>query len=86
MAVSEYKLLNYKIYPNPATSKINLTFDNNLDNASIKIISILGQTVLEKQNISGNDLTLNISILSKGIYILELYDGFSVSKAKFIKE
>lgn len=86
LSVSENKLSNFKIYPNPTSNNLNLSFENNLENASIKIISILGQTVLEKQNISGNDLTLNISNLSKGIYILELYDGFSVSKAKFIKE
>lgn len=86
LAVSEYKLLNYKIYPNPATSKINLTLDNNLENANLKIISILGQTVQEKQNFSGNNFSLDVSNLSKGIYILELNDGISITNSKFIKE
>ncbi len=86
LSVSENKLSNFKIYPNPTSNNLNLSFENNQENASIKIISILGQTVLEKQNLSGNNLSLDVSNLAKGIYILELYDGFSVSKAKFIKE
>jgi hypothetical protein len=75
-----------RFYPNPTSSQINLTFENKLENASIKIISILGQTVLEKQNLSGNNLSLDVSTLSKGIYILELNDGVSLTNSKFIKE
>ncbi len=75
-----------KIYPNPASIQLNLSFADNVENSYIKIISILGQTVLEKQNISGNNLSLDVSNLSKGIYVIEVADGNSVFNAKFIKE
>lgn len=74
------------IYPNPTSKDLNLSFKNNLNNANIKIISITGQIVLEKQNISGNDFNYDVSSLSSGIYIIQLTDGNLITNSKFIKE
>lgn len=74
------------LYPNPASSQINLSFENNLENASLKISTITGQTVFEKNNVSGNSLTLDVSVLSNGIYVLQVIDVNSISTSKFIKE
>jgi Secretion system C-terminal sorting domain/Beta-propeller repeat len=76
---------NLQVYPNPTSSQLNLSFANMLENVSIKIISTLGQTVLEKQNISGNDLTFDVSSLLSGMYLIEVADDSVVSKTKFIK-
>ncbi|WP_310559821.1 SBBP repeat-containing protein [Flavobacterium sp.] len=87
LTINENNLLkNIKLFPNPTSSKINLNFDNNLEKAILKIISILGQTVLEKQNISGNNLSLDVSSLSNGTYVVQLQEGSSISTSKFIKE
>jgi hypothetical protein len=86
LAVAQNKLSNFQIYPNPTSNFINLSFENNLESATIKVISILGQTLLQKQNLSGNNLNIDVSILSKGMYIIEIKDGFSVMNAKFIKK
>jgi hypothetical protein len=75
-----------KIFPNPASSQINLSFDNSFENASLKITSILGQTVLEKQNISGNNFSFDVSNLSNGTYLVQVKDGSSRSTSKFIKQ
>lgn len=86
LEIYPYKISNFHIFPNPSSSQINFSFENNLENANLKIVSILGQVVLEKQNISGNNFNLDISNLSKGIYVIELNDGVSISNCKFIKE
>ena len=74
------------LYPNPASSQINLSFENNLEKASLKISTITGQTVFEKSNISGNSLSFDVSVLSNGIYVLQVIDANSISTSKFIKE
>jgi len=74
------------LYPNPASSQLHLSFENSLEEASIKIIAITGQIVFEKSNISGNSLILDVSILSNGIYVLQVMDTNSISTSKFIKE
>lgn len=75
-----------KIYPNPTTSQINLSFANNLENATIKIISTLGQTVLKKQNLSGNNFNFDVSSLANGIYIIQISDRNTITNSKFIKQ
>lgn len=74
------------IYPNPARNQINLSFENNLEKAKLKVISILGQTVLEKQNLSGTDFNIDVSNLSWGIYIINIVDGNLEYNSKFVKQ
>jgi hypothetical protein len=76
----------FKIYPNPATNQLNFSFENNLKSAKLKIISTLGQTVYEKSNISGDKISLDVSELSKGIYIIQILNNNSLLTSKFIKE
>lgn len=74
------------LYPNPATNSLNLTLENMLENATLKIISITGQTVLEKQNMSGTDFSLDVSGFSNGVYIIQLNNDKEIITSKFIKE
>ncbi|MBC7494814.1 MAG: T9SS type A sorting domain-containing protein [Flavobacterium sp.] len=73
-------------FPNPTSSQINFSFNDNLENASLKITSLLGQTVLEKQNLSGNNLSFDVSDLATGMYVVTINNGGLVSNSKFIKE
>ena len=86
LSISKNKLSSLKLYPNPATNYINLSFENNLENASLKIVSLLGQTVLEKQNLSGNNVSFDVQNLSAGMYVIEVKDGDSLTNTKFIKD
>lgn len=74
------------LYPNPTSSNLNLFFNQNLEKANLKVISILGQTVLERQNLSGTTFNFDVSNLSKGIYIIKVTDGVSSFETKFVKE
>ncbi len=86
LSTQENTLNKFSIYPNPTASQINLSFESNLENASIKIISLLGQTVIEKQNLSSNVLSFDVSNLAAGMYVVEVNDGISKFNSKFIKQ
>ena len=86
LKVSENIFSKLKVFPNPTSSQINLSFQNNLEKANLKITSILGQTVLEKQNVSGTTLSLDVSGLSMGTYIIQVKDSNFISTSKFIKQ
>ena len=75
---------NLNIYPNPATDHINIDFGNldNVEGWNIKIINILGQEVLSQPM---NTDKINVSELSKGIYIIKISDAMSQIDRKFIK-
>ncbi len=72
------------IYPNPASDKIQFLSSVSLDNATIEIYSISGKIV---NNISANNNNeINISNLSKGIYIIKINSETVNFVEKFIKE
>jgi hypothetical protein len=75
---------NVNIYPNPANDHITIDFGNldNVEGWNIKIINILGQEVLSQPM---NTDKIDVSELTKGIYIIKISDGMSQIDRKFIK-
>jgi len=75
---------NFNLYPNPANDHITIEFGNldNLEDWNIKIINILGQEVLSQPM---NTDKINVSELSKGVYIVRISDGIGQTDKKFIK-
>jgi hypothetical protein len=66
--------LNVNIYPNPTTSKINILYKaNEAGIKMIKLIDIQGKTMLTKSintQIGNNNISIDISSLSNGTYML----------------
>ncbi len=58
------------IYPNPAKDVVNFTNINNV--SSITILNTVGQTLLNKANISSASATINISNFENGLYFINL--------------
>lgn len=74
------------IYPNPATNSMTVSFGKQVTNGRIKLVNMLGQTALSHESIDGSSFPLNVSILPKGLYFIELSENESVRRSKFIKE
>jgi len=69
-----------KIYPNPATTILNIT--NTIYTFSSQIFDCTGKLIDEKESIKNK---LNIQHLSKGLYILRLQNKEHISFQRFIK-
>ncbi|MFK5982276.1 MAG: T9SS type A sorting domain-containing protein [Flavobacteriaceae bacterium] len=65
-----------KIYPNPTNDFINIEIANNNSNVAIKLYSILGELIY-LNNTNKQLFSIDMSDLSRGIYILELTDAQS---------
>ena len=78
--------LNMDVYPNPAKERVTISLDQKIADATIKIISVSGQRVLEKTKLSGDSFTLNTADLSSGIYFIEVTEKENTSRLKLIKE
>jgi uncharacterized protein (TIGR02145 family) len=75
---------NIDIYPNPVTDKLYL---NNSTRQTLKmqIYNTVGQCVLQKE-LNTQTSEINISSLTKGIYILKLTSPYGTIEKKIIKE
>ena len=82
-SVKDISFYNIDVYPNPASNVINVRSEFTIDNLSI--FDLTGRTV--KQQISNNkEFSLDVSDLSKGIYLVKLSSGEKEAVTKFIKE
>lgn len=73
LAVTEMsKEISVKVYPNPASDIINVIFNNNGFH-SLRIINFIGATVYS-ENLTDKLTCLDVSSLSKGIYLLNISD------------
>ncbi|NBU81607.1 MAG: T9SS C-terminal target domain-containing protein [Flavobacteriaceae bacterium] len=74
---------NFRMYPNPTNDFLNLSCTSIIDN--IQIYNTLGQ-LLSKQTSTSNELSVNVSNLSKGVYIVVAQVGATQIREQFIKE
>jgi hypothetical protein len=84
LGVSENDLVDITMYPNPATSVVNIEASQEI--AMIQIVNLLGQNVstLEVNNTSS---TINVSQFSTGVYIAKVvFSNGNVQTMKFVKE
>lgn len=84
-ATSSVSCLNFKIYPNPATNKINISTPG-LVTGTMDITDILGRRIISKA-INGEFNTEDVSNLKSGSYIINIVakDGASVRKQVVIR-
>lgn len=82
LSTPDNKLNRLKIFPNPASDKINIYFgQNKID--SFTIYSISGQKVLE---VNSQTNSINVSALPKGMYFMEVSTSEGKIMKKFIKK
>ncbi len=72
------------LYPNPANTQLNITLQNELQDAQIQILNTLGQVVFSETKNSQNKLIqLNIQNIPPGSYILEIRSEEVFTHSKF---
>jgi hypothetical protein len=78
--------LSFNIFPNPANDFLSINTSNLSRDVSLKLMDVLGKTVLTENIAANNTLLLNVSSFKKGIYFAILNDGAnSVSKKILIE-
>jgi len=87
LGVNTENLVKFAIYPNPATDIVNVSNVNNVNVSNVIIADINGRTVKQKSfgSVSSDNLNVNISDLSAGVYMMTINsDQGSVTK-KIVK-
>jgi hypothetical protein len=74
LGVSEFNANSLVLYPNPATSTVQIGFLINTNEQLKKVVfyDLLGKTVKTLNTIATESLTVDVSDLSKGVYLVEI--------------
>ena len=87
-SVGEQGLFNFNISPVPASDIINISLNSFGNNQiAIEVYDLLGrlnQSIIS--NVVNGKTSLDISELSRGIYVLKVISGTTTSVKRFIKE
>lgn len=87
--VNEHSIETNKniIFPNPFSNSAVLKTSIELNDATLKVFDILGQEVLVKNHLNGNEININKGCLNNGNYYYHItQNGNLISKGKFIIE
>lgn len=74
--VSEQELsTSWQVYPNPATSNINLSLKNGVVNkgSKLSLLNLQGQLLLE-QELSSDNQSIEVGSMPRGTYLLQIHD------------
>lgn len=77
------------LYPNPASNFVNILFSNNTKNetCTIELIDQLGRKVFIKEaNIENAKVNIDLSALTSGMYIVNVYSNSGNWTTKFMKQ
>ena len=87
-SIDNINLFDFNLFPNPSSDVINLTFDNIVsEQITIEIYDVLGKlNKIDNISVANTKVSIDISSLSGGIYIIKAYFGNSISVQRFIKE
>ena len=85
VGIKEEPLTQFSVYPNPVQNYITIDLGKNeLKNASIEIMDIMGKTILNK-NVDQKINKINMSDYSNGIYLIKLTNTHGNIVQKIIK-
>jgi thiol-disulfide isomerase/thioredoxin len=86
VSINENKNTLFNVYPNPASSVINIKFDSQFEkeNATISISNLLGKEVIALNNIISNNTSIDVSSLKNGIYFVNTNLKGSITTEKIV--
>jgi hypothetical protein len=83
-AENQSKTNEFSIFPNPLKDIMNFNFPIGVDEVEVSIFNLLGKNVFVGQ-IKRMNPTVNISYLSKGLYMLQMKYGNEIKTIKVLK-
>jgi len=88
LAVQENEIFTKLVlFPNPAKTAATVRFGTNLTNVTAKVHNILGQAVQNvKVAVTATNLTLNVSSLASGLYIVTITSNEGIVKRRLVIE
>jgi len=83
LSLSEFDTTQLKVYPNPTNGELNISYTYTIN--QVEVYNLLGQKVIT-QNFESKDVSLNVSHLSNGSYILILHANGLKQQVKIVKK
>ena len=84
LAVESQETITFNIFPNPVSDTITIQSTNSI--SSISIYNMLGQKIIDQQDVNQTTVTIASNKFTQGTYIITVQSGQNISTTKFITE
>lgn len=79
--------MDVKTFPNPTTGLVNVQWTNTeMDYTNIQILNALGQVIVEKEVKGENNIEVDLTKETSGIYLIQVVNGAQQFTKKIIKD
>jgi PKD repeat protein/predicted secreted protein len=83
--INEISQANFEVYPNPNNGSFDIKLnDQSMQNATLSISNMLGQTLLEKKVNNTSSVHIDAANLQQGIYFIKIQTGNATYVKKFM--
>ena len=86
VSVNEYLSSKFNLYPNPATSVVNITNAENMLVNQVTVYDIAGKQLSTQTHNNETDIQLNVEHLASGTYMLHLQTNEGTAVKKLVKK
>src|SRR5690606_82613 len=83
LGTQQHSLANVAVYPNPSTGIINVRSESMIENLSIN--DVTGKKIMTR-DFNSNDVSVDISNLSNGIYFMSIQSGKQQQTVRIVKQ
>ena len=83
LSSESFNVAKVKLYPNPTSNSLNIESAGTIQN--IAVFNVLGQEVM-RMTTNGTTVSLDVSSLNAGIYVVKTNIDGNETSTKFIKE
>lgn len=83
LSMSDFDTTQLSVYPNPATNNLTISYNETIN--QVEVYNVLGQKVIN-QNFNSDNISLNVSQLNNGTYLMILHAGEQKQQVKFLKK
>jgi len=83
LSANSNSINSFTLFPNPASANITVKSYNDTPINSIEVFNLLGQKIIEHQDLNQNTFKLSLSSFEKGIYIVQI--NTDISKKIIVK-
>src|SRR5690606_16927170 len=82
LSLSEFDTTQLKVYPNPTNTELNISYTDTIN--QVEVYNLLGQKIMT-ESFDANRISLDVSNLTNGSYILILHANGLKQQVKIIK-
>ncbi len=86
LGLEDFNKIQFSMYPNPATSNLEIVLPSQLNNASLEVFDVLGREIYSSNFKNKSFSIIDVSAWNSGVYLVKVSNNNSTQTKRFVKQ